>query len=62
MKHRLRWLPNALTLGNATLGGLTVAHLHTWTEIQVVLAIGVCLLLDFFDGALARLLNARNRL
>lgn len=58
MKHRLRWLPNALTLGNATLGGLTVAHLHTWTEIQVVLAIGVCLLLDFFDGALARLLNA----
>lgn len=58
MKHRLRWLPNALTLGNATLGGLTVAHLQIWTEFQVILAIGICLVLDFFDGALARLLNA----
>lgn len=58
MKHRLGWLPNALTLGNATVGGLTVVHLDVWSEMQVILAIGVCLILDFFDGALARLLNA----
>jgi len=46
-----------LTLANASLGALAISNLNTWNGKWVMLALAACLLLDLFDGALARMLK-----
>ena len=57
MKQVFNWIPNTLTLANASLGALAIANLHQWQAEWVLLALGCCLLFDVFDGALARMLK-----
>ena len=57
MKQVFNWIPNTLTLANASLGALAIANLHQWQPEWVLLALGCCLLFDVFDGALARMLK-----
>lgn len=58
MKH----LPNAVTLINMFLGAVAlVLAIGSQPEIAAIL-IGICAVLDFADGMLARLLNARSEL
>ncbi|MBM3172034.1 MAG: CDP-alcohol phosphatidyltransferase family protein [Bacteroidetes bacterium] len=57
LKRVLNWIPNMLTLANASLGALAISNLNTWNGKWVMLALAACLLLDLFDGALARMLK-----
>jgi len=57
MKQVLHWVPNTLTLANASIGALTISNLNSWKPEWVLLALATCLMLDLLDGALARMLN-----
>jgi CDP-diacylglycerol--serine O-phosphatidyltransferase len=58
MKH----LPNAVTLLNLFLGSVATVFAITGKPHFTAIIIGICALLDFTDGMLARLLNARSPL
>ena len=67
MKKRLVWVPNLFTLGNLTLGFISMAiavegverpHLLSFAGFLVLLAV----LFDGLDGTMARLLDARSAL
>ena len=57
MKKVFNWIPNTLTLANASLGALAISNLKNWQPEWVLLALGCCLIFDVFDGALARRLK-----
>ena len=58
MKH----LPNAVTLLNLFLGSVAIVFAITGKPHFTAIIIGICAVLDFADGMLARLLNAQSPL
>lgn len=58
MKH----LPNAVTLLNLFLGAVALVLAIEGQPHLTAILIGICAVLDFSDGMLARLLNARSEL
>ncbi|MEP6795436.1 MAG: CDP-alcohol phosphatidyltransferase family protein [Saprospiraceae bacterium] len=58
----LNHLPNALTLLNLTLGTLAIIFLIYGLIPETLILVGVCLLADVLDGALARKLGVNSEL
>lgn len=58
----MRWLPNILTLANLWCGIMAIIWCLQDRKEVVLGAILACLLFDFFDGQVARALNAHHRL
>ncbi len=54
----MRWIPNALTLGNALMGCLALAFLRIMDLEAITFCLGLALLFDVFDGWAARKLGS----
>ena len=57
-----RHIPNLLTLTNLLVGGLAVTFIFKEKWEYVVFSLGICLILDFLDGFMARLLGVSSEL
>lgn len=62
MKQIVKFIPNILTLGNLFMGLLALVFIAREQMINAVLCVAIALVLDFFDGFAARLLNAEGEL
>lgn len=56
----MKWIPNSITLINLFLGSVAVVFVFEGLLAAAAIIIGVCSLLDFLDGVVARWLNARS--
>ncbi|NND07168.1 MAG: CDP-diacylglycerol--serine O-phosphatidyltransferase [Saprospiraceae bacterium] len=53
----VRFLPNLLTLSNLFSGCLGIVFIFSDRPLAAVICVGICLLADFLDGLVARLLH-----
>lgn len=62
MNGIIRFIPNLLTLGNALMGVWAIIFIAREQMVSAVVCIAIALVLDFFDGFVARLLNAQSEI
>lgn len=62
MNSIIRFIPNVFTLGNAAMGLLGLIFIAKEEMVMAVFCVAVALILDFFDGFVARLLNVQSKL
>ena len=58
----VRFIPNMFTLGNAAMGVLGIVLIAREEMILAVYCVLIALILDFFDGFVARLLGVQGKL
>lgn len=62
MRSIIRFIPNLFTLGNLLCGFMALVYIAREQMVTAVILVGVALVLDFFDGFIARALNAQSEL
>lgn len=62
MKAAIKFIPNLLTLGNALMGLWAIVFIAREEMLNAVYCVAIALILDFFDGFVARLLKAQSPL
>lgn len=62
MDRIVKFIPNLFTLGNLAMGFTAIIFVANERMVSAVVCIGIALVLDFFDGFVARLLGADSKL
>lgn len=62
MNALVRFIPNALTLTNAMMGVMGMFFIANQQVWWAVICVAIALVMDFFDGFVARLLNVQSEL
>ena len=62
MNFVIRFIPNLFTLGNVAMGILGLVFIAKEEMVLAVYCVVIALILDFFDGFVARLLSVQSKL